>query len=220
MKELYKGRYKGITLRAQWWDYGRAGSYFVTFNVSGKICYFGEVSDGKMVLSATGKIVQTLWKEIPERFPYLNLDEFVIMPDHVHGILVKKGDTASANSCRESSYSGCAINRAPTSSKTTSSRTTNSKTTNIESATIEPTTESLSKSGGALGHHNPMLQDTISKAIRWFKGRTTFEIRKTHRDFSWQSRYYDRIIRDAAEYDRILRYIRENPANYRKKQSE
>jgi putative transposase len=90
MKELYKGKYKGITLRAQWWNYRKPAGYFVTFNVQGRKWHFGKISNGKMELSAAGKVAETLWREIPGRFPYLEQGEFVVMPDHIHRILILK----------------------------------------------------------------------------------------------------------------------------------
>ena len=59
-----------------------------------------------------------------------------------------------------------------------------------------------------------MINENISRIIRWYKGRCSFEIRKNHADFGWQSRFYDHIIRNDAEYQRISDYIINNPANW------
>jgi REP element-mobilizing transposase RayT len=64
--------------------------------------------------------------------------------------------------------------------------------------------------GGFAGSNNQMLNDNIPRIIRWFKGRCTFEIRKIQLDFKWQTRYYDRIIRNDQEYNRIKFYIENN----------
>jgi len=64
--------------------------------------------------------------------------------------------------------------------------------------------------GGFAGSNNPMLNDNIPRIIRWFKGRCTFEIRKIDTSFKWQTRYYDRIIRNDQEYERIKFYIENN----------
>lgn len=68
--------------------------------------------------------------------------------------------------------------------------------------------------GGITGAHNPMLNKGVSHMIRWFKGLTTHEIRKIDFTFRWQSRFYDRIIRDEKEYQAIAAYIRTNPARW------
>ncbi len=60
-----------------------------------------------------------------------------------------------------------------------------------------------------------MLNDNISRIIRWYKGRCTFENRKIDFNFSWQSRFHDRIIRNPIEYLRISNYIINNPSNWK-----
>ena len=74
-----------------------------------------------------------------------------------------------------------------------------------------PTPQSSTQAGGATGQHNPMLHDNLSRIIRWYKGRVTFEARKTKPTFGWQSRFYDRIIRSGEAFEEITRYIEENP---------
>ncbi|WP_300360028.1 transposase [Fluviicola sp.] len=73
------------------------------------------------------------------------------------------------------------------------------------------------KTGGFAGNHNPMVHLNLSWVIRWFKGRCSFEIRKSNTSFKWQRNYYDRIIRDTESYERICQYIRDNPENWEKK---
>lgn len=75
-------------LRSAGHDYGRAGYYFVTVHIHDRAPWFGRVEEGKMVLSARGKIVSRCWNEIPGHFNGVQIDGFVVMPDHVHGILI------------------------------------------------------------------------------------------------------------------------------------
>jgi hypothetical protein len=63
--------------------------------------------------------------------------------------------------------------------------------------------------------HNPMLHENISRIIRWYKGRTTFESRKIRPGFAWQTRFYDHIIRNRTSEDNIRRYIWNNPARWK-----
>ena len=65
--------------------------------------------------------------------------------------------------------------------------------------------------GGITKQNNPMLNKNLSTIIRWYKGRTTFEIRKLYPNFAWQSRFYDHIIRNEEEFYRISEYIINNP---------
>jgi REP element-mobilizing transposase RayT len=68
--------------------------------------------------------------------------------------------------------------------------------------------------GGSTGDKNPMLHDNISRIIRWYKGRCSFEIRKNNPQFAWQSRFYDHIIRTDESYQKIHNYIENNVSNW------
>jgi REP element-mobilizing transposase RayT len=74
--------------RCPGWDYASPGAYFVTVCTQHHRCYFGEVSGGKMVLNKNGQIAELYWKDIPSHHSHVVLDAFVIMPNHVHGIVV------------------------------------------------------------------------------------------------------------------------------------
>jgi putative transposase len=75
------------SLRLQGFDYTQTGAYFVTVCIQDHACLFGDISDGKMILNDAGFMAEKCWIEIPAHFPHIELDEFVIMPNHVHGIL-------------------------------------------------------------------------------------------------------------------------------------
>ena len=181
----------------------------------------------------------------PTTFPFIRLDEFVIMPNHIHGILwidksinadddavgrtadddvvgctadgdvvgcmadgdavgcMADGDVVGCTAdgdvvgcTADGDVVGCrdAINRVSTETQT------------------QPKTENK-KIGGITGKHNPMNQNNISRVIRWYKGRCTFETNKIYGKsyFAWQPRFHDRIIRDENELNRIREYIINNP---------
>src|SRR5690606_30081265 len=86
--EKYKNKYRIASARAQWWDYGWNGAYFITICTRNREHSFGEISGGKMVLSNTGVIADILWYEIPNHAPFVELGDFVVMPNHIHGILI------------------------------------------------------------------------------------------------------------------------------------
>lgn len=88
MSEKFKGLYRNETFRAQWWDYRSEGSYHITICTENRVHYFGEIINEQMCLSEIGKLAQQYWSEIPKHFPHIQLDEFVIMPNHIHGILI------------------------------------------------------------------------------------------------------------------------------------
>ncbi len=87
MITLYRNKYRGLTHRLKGYDYSSPGIYFVTINTKNKYHYLGKIVNGKIVLSETGLLAEKYWSEIPFHFSGTRLDEFVIMPDHIHGII-------------------------------------------------------------------------------------------------------------------------------------
>ncbi|HUW58263.1 MAG TPA: transposase [Planctomycetota bacterium] len=76
------------SVRLKGFDYAQAGGYFVTVCADKRRPVFGRISEGKLVLNARGQIVRACWQEIPRHFPQTELDAFVVMPNHVHGVIV------------------------------------------------------------------------------------------------------------------------------------
>jgi len=76
------------SIRLQGYDYSQPGIYFITLCRQNRECLFGEILNGEMRLNEFGKIAHQCWLEIPQHFPHVQLDEFVVMPDHIHGIIV------------------------------------------------------------------------------------------------------------------------------------
>ncbi len=88
--EEIKPRRKSIRLKE--YDYSQAGGYFVTICTKNRICFFGKVEDKKMVLNDSGKMIQTEWLELSNRFNQIELDQFIVMPNHFHGIIIINND--------------------------------------------------------------------------------------------------------------------------------
>ena len=80
------------TIRLRDYDYSTAGAYFVTICTFERECLLGDAVDGEMRLNGMGQIVATIWDSLPERYPDVDADAFVIMPNHIHGIIVINGD--------------------------------------------------------------------------------------------------------------------------------
>jgi len=85
MKSTFKKR-KLTRLRS--YDYSENGYYFITLCTEDGKEYFGKIENEKMVLNQYGEIVERLWKEIPNHYDNVEMDEFVIMPNHIHGIII------------------------------------------------------------------------------------------------------------------------------------
>jgi len=191
MGEKIKDRYRIESSRMQNWDYGRNGKYFITICTGGRECFFGNIEDRNVKLSQIGILADKFWIEIPNHFEYVILDQYIIMPNHVHGILEIRNGRNAINR-RD------AINRVSTSTNTENLLDTNRQT------------------GGITGLNNPMLNDNLSRVIRWYKGRVSFETNKFQKDFHWQTRFNDSIVRDQKSLDNIRNYITNNPGNLAK----
>jgi putative transposase len=84
----FKGRYRVESTRLRGWNYAGAGAYFVTICTRDRAPFFGDVVDGDVILSPIGQIVADEWQKTPKIRPYVSLDEWIIMPNHVHGIII------------------------------------------------------------------------------------------------------------------------------------
>lgn len=84
---LFKNKFRIESARREGWDYSQSGHYFITICTKNKNKFFGDIIGGKMELSEIGKIAVKYWLEIPKHFSFIVLDEFVVMPNHVHGII-------------------------------------------------------------------------------------------------------------------------------------
>ena len=79
------------SIRLPGFDYARPGGYFVTICTHERGCLFGDVVDGQMVLNEYGRVAESSWQSIPRHFSHVRLDAFVVMPNHVHGVIVIRG---------------------------------------------------------------------------------------------------------------------------------
>lgn len=88
MRKKFLNKYRIESARLQNWDYAWNAAYFVTINTRDRQHYFGKILNHEMQLSEIGNLAKRFWNEIPVHFPFVILDEFVIMPDHIHGIII------------------------------------------------------------------------------------------------------------------------------------
>jgi putative transposase len=224
------------SIRLKGYDYSQAGLYFVTICCYDKICLFGEIivpnnqsaSDIKaqMILNDAGKIAHDCWLEIPNHFPNVVLHEFVIMPNHIHGIIefILGANYYSPN--KEISKDISPNNEI---SKNVSSKIErlNNPLSNME--TNEITT--LNEIGGQKTDSNRIgsLDDvgakiisplrspskTIGSVVRGFKiGVTKWMRQNTNIYDVWQRNYHEHIIRNDQSYQKITNYIKNNPTKW------
>ncbi|MGM0540497.1 MAG: transposase [Thermodesulfobacteriota bacterium] len=91
------------SIRLTGYNYSQPGAYFVTLCTHNRSCLFGDIVDGKMIANALGRFASTCWDKIPSHNPHVTLDAFVIMPNHLHGVLYI--DTQSEENIGANDYS-------------------------------------------------------------------------------------------------------------------
>jgi REP element-mobilizing transposase RayT len=187
MAEKFRNKYRVSSARLQNWDYGSNGAYFITICTKEMQHFFGEVADKKMILNSVGVLAEEYWIEILKQFPYVELGNFQLMPNHMHGILIIDKSVVATVETRfiASDLDGIIEDER---SKDNAQR---GETRLITSVSMD------NRIGGFAGENNPMLADNISRIIRWYKGRCTFEMRKINSNFEWHPRFHDHIMRNS-----------------------
>jgi len=86
--KLFNDEYRSNSPRLEVWDYSNPWWYFITTNIKNHKHWFGDVIDGEMGLNKMGKYAKESWLDIPNHYPFVELETFVIMPNHIHGIII------------------------------------------------------------------------------------------------------------------------------------
>ncbi|MDR0692127.1 MAG: hypothetical protein LBF69_03720 [Prevotellaceae bacterium] len=86
--DKFRNKYRIPSARAQWWDYGNNAAYFITICTAHRGNYFGKIMNDKMILSEIGEIANDCWAEIPQHFSFVDLGIYIVMPNHLHGIVI------------------------------------------------------------------------------------------------------------------------------------
>jgi putative transposase len=162
-------RHHRRSIRLPQYDYAQPGAYFVTLSVHRRTRCLCCIQDAKVCLSSIGSIVDEQWRAIPYHAMHIALDAFVLMPDHMHGIIQ--------------------ITRYPDSKPT--------KNTDYPKGTTP----------GSLPAIMQNFKSTSTRRVNAALGTPGIRL--------WQEDYYERIIRNDAEFQRIRQYILNNPARWR-----
>lgn len=165
------------TIRLKGYDYSQAGAYFVNICTQNRECLFGKVVEGEMVINEVGLMIQSVWDELPRYYSSVDVDAFVVMPNHIHGILVLTDFIVGAG-LRACPDGGQPQGVAPTLS----------------------------------------LPDVVHRFKSFTNNRYQHGVnRNSWRPFPgrlWQRNYYEHIIRNEDELNRVRRYIVENPLKW------
>ena len=158
------------SIRLKNYDYAQPGAYFVTLCVENKAFLLGEVADGQVQLTDAGTVVESWWNQVPGRFRPVELDAYVLMPNHLHGVLMLSASDVDQG-----------------------------------------------RRGGL-----PLRTTALPGIVHWFKSGTTADYRIGVEHFGWrplpkrlwQRNYYEHVVRDERDLNRIREYIAANPFNW------
>jgi putative transposase len=161
--------------RLKVYDYSQTGAYFVTICTKDRECLFGDIVDGEMRLNEYGTIVANRWDAIPNYIANVERDEFVVMPNHIHGIIVIRSDCVGA------------IHELP-----------------LRDETPNETRK----------YRRQMLLPKIIGRFKMNTAKIINQIRNRPGYPIWQRNYYEHVIRNDDDLNRIRQYIIENPMKW------
>ncbi len=178
-------------IRLKGYDYSLAGAYFVSICVQNRACLFAEIINGKIVLTNAGRMVNTVWDELPEFYPGIDIDAFQIMPNHIHGIIILGNETHEHPNVRATPRG------------------------RPDLPCGRPNMDAGQPRGIA---HTMSLPDVVHR----FKTMTTKRYTDGVKQYGWsrfdrrlwQRNYYEHIIRNDNDLNRIREYIINNPAKW------
>ena len=206
------------------WDYSNPGAYFVTVVTKDRQSLFGQIEYDQMILNHIGNIVAQAWEWLQDQYPYVDLDAFVIMPNHIHGIVLlqdaedggriaepaqgmKRADETDASrwdpSHRGAPYSDAACRDA--------SRSVRTDATSADVDTEGPVANQQAAS------RRSAPRKPLGRLIGAFKTVSTKRVNQlsgTPGKTMWQGRFHDHIIRNEESLDALRKYIAENPAKW------
>jgi putative transposase len=204
----FRNRFRIPSARLSGWDYASEGYYFVTICVKDRLTSLAKIIDGDVLLSPIGEIIAEEWKRTAEIRKNVKLDAWVIMPDHVHGIIgIVPSDNLKFETPRRNNI------ESPHRKNVETPRWDDVETPHWKN--VETLRRGVSKPNAAA--YMAWKSDSLGSIIGQFKSKSTKRIRGAgYCDFAWQMRFYDHIIRDNDDLERVRRYIRENPGKWGK----
>ena len=186
------------SIRLQGYKYAQPGAYFVTICTQNNAYLFGDVADGGMVLNAAGQMVQGAWDELPANYPGIETDVFIVMPNHVHGILIiQPPDTGSPPPPVGATPRACP-------------------------PLLRPPREQPPPAGQPQGVAPTATVMSLPDVVHRYKTLTTkrYTDAVKHGGWKpfpgrlWQRNYWDHIVRNERELHYIRAYIINNPAKW------
>ena len=179
------------SIRLKEYDYSQAGMYFVTICVQNRECVLGGIINGKMNLSPLGIITDVLWHEIKNHANNVDLGEFTVMPNHIHGIILLGCNDGGDNGGGGDGGGVGARHALPLHTEHTER--------------MEQQMQSRFQNQG---------KNTLSSIVGSYKSAVSKHAHRLGFTFSWQRNYYEHIIRNEQSYQNISNYIIHNPEKW------
>jgi len=204
---LFKNKYRIESNRLKNWDYSSTGFYFITICTKNMECFFGEIIGDKMKLSPIGEIVTSSWSKIPEFNSNVRLDEWVVMPNHIHGIIVINKCENHNDAYRNDNHNDIYRCRGRRCRRDVLLKRLYSgdKPNNINNA--NNTDNYYSRISPTKGSLSVILRTYKTVITKWC-------MKNDYKNFKWQDNYYEHIIRDEQSLENIRQYIRNNPRKW------
>ncbi|TAH03348.1 MAG: transposase [Sphingobacteriales bacterium] len=199
MNDKFRNKYRISSARLQNWDYASEGSYFITVCTQNRDHFFGEIENHKMILSNVGVIADLMWYEIKNHAKNIELGEFVVMPNHIHGILILNNENAIIEIKED--FNG----------------DINGAVETRHALSLQPEQLEQPESEKSIGQKRFQNQgkNTISSILGSYKSAVTKHANRLGFEFGWQARFHDHIIRDAKSFENIQNYIANNAMNWK-----
>lgn len=226
MTDKFQNKYRIPSARLQTWDYRWEGAYFITICTQNRMHYFGEVVNNKMNLSRVGILADVFWHEIKNHSKNITFGEFVVMPNHIHSILIINPNSDGLSNVPDLNHIPLIISNENDFDngniiddgniidignsidigivQTRHALSPSDANKNSDANKIPP------NSIGQNRFQNPG-KNSISSIIGGYKSAVTKHANRLNLDFGWQTRFYDHIIRDGKAFDTISNYIINNP---------
>ncbi|MPZ14610.1 MAG: transposase [Chloroflexi bacterium] len=220
------------SIRLKGYDYSLAGAYFVTISTQDRVCLFGDVVARVMRVNEAGRMVSTEWDALSARFPGIDLDAFVVMANHIHGIIVFAtrasvgAPLVGALDTRSSVGAplvGAQATRASVGAPLVGAQATRASVgAPLVGAQATRASVGAPLVGALDNRATTRVAPTLGTVVGAYKSRVTVEYTRgvktkgwpAFRRRLWQRNFYEHIIRNEASLHRIRQYILDNPARW------
>jgi len=208
-------KHRRRSIRLKGYDYAQPGAYFVTIISQNREYLFGNIVDDEMVLNFAGEMVKKWWLKLPEKYPRIQLDKYILMPNHIHGIIIIVGADPRVRPDN---------NKEQMQNKDTGFKGEGEHVGSPLRGSQQRGSQQRDLQQRGSQQQNSSKQQTVSlfQIMQWFKTMTTNEYIRNVKQNNWppfnkrvwQRNYHDRIIRNENELNRIREYIINNPRKW------